>query len=55
MSLIVLITILLPLFGSGGGYYGYRRWGSGEGIGIVGLVLIILVILHLFGGLSLPR
>ena len=43
------------LFGGGGGYYGYRRWGSGGGVGIVGVVLIVLVCLYLFGGLRLPN
>ena len=49
--MLVLILILLLLFGGGGGYYGYSRWGTGGGVGIVGLVLIIGVILYLFGGL----
>ena len=39
------------LFGGGGGYYGYRKWGTGGGVGIVGLVLIILLVSYLFGGL----
>ena len=30
--------------------YGYRRWGTGSGVGIFGLVLIILVLLYAFGG-----
>jgi hypothetical protein len=36
------------------GYYGYRRWGTGGGIGIFGLVLIVLVLIYVFGGLRLP-
>ena len=40
--MLLLIVILLLVFGGGGGYYGYSRWGSGGGIGIVGLVVIIL-------------
>ena len=50
MGLLLLIVVLLLLFGGGGGYYGYRRWGSGGGIGIVGVVLIILGVIYVFGG-----
>jgi hypothetical protein len=33
------------LFGAGGGYYGYGRWGSrgGTGIGLGGVLLILLI------------
>jgi len=31
------------------GYYAYNNWGPQGGIGIVGLVLIIVVVLFLFG------
>jgi hypothetical protein len=33
--MLLLIILVLLLFG--GGYYGYSRWGSGGGIGVVGL------------------
>ena len=48
--LLVIILIVL-LLGGGGGYYGYSRWGSGGGLGIVGTVLLIVFVLYLFGGL----
>ena len=54
MGLLLLIVVLLFLLG-GGGYYGYRRWGPGGGIGIVGMVLINLGVLYVFGGLRLPH
>jgi hypothetical protein len=50
----VLIVVLLLAFGGGGSYYGYRRWGTGGGIGIFGLVLIVLLLVYVFGGLRLP-
>jgi len=53
MFLLLLIVVLVLLFGGGGGYYGYRRWGTGGGVGIVGLVVIILLFLYLFGGIRL--
>jgi hypothetical protein len=31
------------------GYYGYSRWGTGGGLGIVGTVLLIAVVLYLLG------
>ena len=52
MLLIVLIIILLLAFGGGGGYYGYQRWGTGGGVGIFGLVLIIF---YVFGGMRMPH
>jgi hypothetical protein len=47
MMLILLIVVLILLLGGGG--YGYRRWGTGGGLGIVGTVLIILLICYLLG------
>jgi hypothetical protein len=49
------IIILLLAFGGGGGYYGYQRWGTGGGVGIFGLVLIILVLFYVFGGMRMPH
>jgi hypothetical protein len=51
--MLLLLIVLLLLFGGGGGYYGYSRWGTGGGLGIFGLVLIILVIYYVAGGAPL--
>jgi len=48
--MLLLIILLLLLFG-GGGYYGYSRWGTGGGLGIVGTVVLIAVVLYLVGAL----
>jgi hypothetical protein len=49
MSLLLIILIIVLLFG-GGGYYGYRggHYGGG-GLGVVGIVLVVLVAVALFG------
>ena len=31
--MLLLIVLLLLVFGTGGGYYGYSRWGSSGGRG----------------------
>ena len=49
--MLILLIILLLLLGGGGGYYGYSRWGTSGGLGIVGTVLLVVVLLYLFGGL----
>jgi hypothetical protein len=49
--MILLIILLVLLFGGGGGHYGYSKWGTGGGLGIVGTVLLILVVVYLVGGL----
>ncbi len=46
--LLILIIVLLVLMAGGGGY-GFRRWGTGGGLGIVGTVLVIALILWLLG------
>jgi hypothetical protein len=46
--LTLLIIVLLVVLLAGGGY-GYRRWGTGGGLGIVGTVLVIVLILWLLG------
>jgi hypothetical protein len=51
---MLLLIILLVLVFGGGGYYGYSRWGTGGGLGIVGTVLLVLVVMYLFGGLRFP-
>ena len=47
--MLLLIIVLLLLFG--GGYYGYSRWGTGGGLGIVGTVVLIALILYFLGAL----
>jgi hypothetical protein len=49
--MLLLIILLILLFGGGGGYYGYSRWGTGGGLGIVGMVVVIALVLYLVGGL----
>src|SRR5579864_5858091 len=49
--LLLLVIVLLLLMGGGGGYYGYSRWGTGGGLGIVGTVLLIFLVVYLLGGL----
>jgi hypothetical protein len=49
--MLLLIIVLLLLFGAGGAYFGYSRWGTRGGLGIVGTVLLIAVVLYLLGGL----
>jgi hypothetical protein len=53
MSTLLIIVVLILLLGGGGGYYGYNRYG-GRGIGgVLGLVLVVLLAVWLFGGLHL--
>jgi hypothetical protein len=48
--LILLIIVLVLVFGVGGGYFGYNRWGTGGGASIgLGTVLAILVVCYLLG------
>jgi hypothetical protein len=49
--MLLLILLLVLLFVGGGGYYGYSRWGTGGGLGIVGTVLLVVVLVYLFGGM----
>lgn len=49
--MLLLIIVLLLLFAGGGGYFGYSRWGTRGGFGIVGTVLLIAVVLYLLGAL----
>jgi hypothetical protein len=48
--MVWLIPLLALACGTGGGYYGYTRWGAGGGLGIAGTVLLVVVIGFLFGG-----
>jgi hypothetical protein len=47
--MLLLLIVLLLVFG-GGGYYGYSRWGTGGGLGIVGTVVLLAVVVYLLGG-----
>jgi Protein of unknown function (DUF3309) len=47
--MLLLIIVLLLVFGLGGGYWGYNRWGYNGGIGIGGVILIILLVYLLYG------
>ena len=47
--MLLLIIVLLLLFGTGGGYYGYSRWGRSGGLGIVGTAVIIALLLYFLG------
>jgi hypothetical protein len=47
--MLVLLIILLLLFGGGG--FGYRRWGTGGGLGVVGTVLVIILVLWFMGAI----
>lgn len=53
MSTILIIVVLVLLLGGGGGYYGYNRYGGSGLVGALGLVLIVLVAVWLFGGLHI--
>jgi hypothetical protein len=50
--MLLLIIVPLLLFGGGGGSYGYSRWGSRGGLGIVGTVVLIAGVLYFPGVLS---
>ena len=47
--MLLLIIVLLLLCGGGGGYYGYSRWGTNGGLGIVGTVVVIALLLYFLG------
>jgi hypothetical protein len=49
VSLLIIIIILVLLFGGGGGYYAHNRYGGSGLGGVLGLVVIVLVLLWLFG------
>jgi hypothetical protein len=55
MGTIFIIVLLILLLGGGGGYYGYRQYGGAGLGGALGLVLIILLVLWLFGGHAYQR
>jgi hypothetical protein len=47
--MLILLIVLLLLFSGGGGYYGYSRWGTGGGLGVVGTVVAIALVLYFLG------
>ena len=47
--MLILLIVLLLLFGGGGGYYGYSRWETGGGLGVVGTVVVIALVFYLLG------
>jgi hypothetical protein len=51
--MLLLVIVLVLLFGVGGGYYGRSRWGTGGGIGIFGVILIIAALFFVFHGFRL--
>lgn len=53
MSTILIIVLVVLLLGGGGGYYGYSRYGGSGLGGAVGLVLVIMLAVWLFGGLHM--
>ncbi len=53
MSTILIVVVLILLLGGGGGYYGYSRYGGSGLGGVLGLVLVVVLALWLFGGLQL--
>ncbi|MFZ2870439.1 hypothetical protein [Zavarzinia sp.] len=47
--MLILILVLLLVFG-GGGYYGFRRqYYGGRGFSLIGILLLILIVIALFG------
>jgi hypothetical protein len=48
--MLILIILLALLFG--GGFFGYRRYGTGGGMEIGGIVLVILLAWLCLGGVS---
>jgi hypothetical protein len=55
MSTILIIVVLVLIFGGGGGYYAHGRYG-GTGLGgVLGVVVLVLVALWLFGGFGVGR
>jgi len=52
MSPILIVILVIFLLGGGGGYYVHGRYGgSGRG-GILGLVVMVLAVLWLFGAMA---
>jgi len=52
MSIVLVVIVLVLLLGGGGGYYAHGRYGGAGLGGVLGLVILVLVVLWLFGGLS---
>jgi hypothetical protein len=45
--MLLLIIVLVLVFGLGGGYVGYSRWGTGGGVSVLGIVLLVVLLLYL--------
>jgi hypothetical protein len=49
-QMLLLVILLLLLFGGGGGYYGYSSgYYGGGGFSIVGILVLVLVVMMVFG------
>jgi hypothetical protein len=48
---LLLVILLVLLLGGGGGYYGYSRWGTGGGLGILGTIVVIALVLYFVGAI----
>jgi hypothetical protein len=55
MGTLLIIVVVILLLGGGGGYYGYNRYGGSGLGGALGLVVIVLLALWLFGGFHIAH
>jgi hypothetical protein len=55
MGTILIVVVVILLLGGGGRFYGYRLIGGPRLGGTLGLILLILLVLWLFGGLYINR
>jgi hypothetical protein len=53
--MILVVVVLVLLLGGGGSYYGYSRYGGRGAGGTLGLVLIVIVAVWIFGGMHFYR
>lgn len=53
MPTILIVILLVILLGGGGGYWAHQNYGANGGLGVVGLILVIMLLLYLFGGLRI--
>jgi len=42
--------LVVLLFGGGGCYYGYSKWGRGGGLGFVGTIVLALLLVYFVSG-----
>ena len=52
MGTILIIVVLVLLLGGGGGYYAHSNYGGAGLGGVLGVVVLVLVALWLFGGVG---